>query len=333
MKRISSVDIFKLRPFKLKRGSIGISLYMACHGRKKTVANKLRNKLATAGYRLLRSLKLKSDGIAVSLGSGKEFCFDSKNSQFHAIYQYYDRGYEPDVMAAIKVFLPADGVFLDIGANWGYFSLAIAEDRSFKGRIVAVEAFPPSFEDFAEIKRQLSIPDERIEMRCMAMSDGPGEIYLDGTDKLYSGLVKVSPEPTEVKVPKNSLDSLGVERVDVIKLDVEGHELAVLTGGARTIDRCRPVIILESNYKSGVTNHGDMESIRYLKSRGYNLYVPMLSDENGENLGLDLRDLPKDQCWLRGMEFEPSQRGFFGLRINVLAIPSEHAFFNDSHLE
>ena len=323
----------ELRPFKLKQSALGVILFLAFHNRKRTLIDKVRNKLATTGYRALRALNIKSDGVAVSTASGREFRFDSKNAQFHAIYQYHDRGYEPDVMAVIRVFLPSDGVFVDVGANWGYFSIAIADDQSFHGTVISVEAFQPSFEDLVSVKSQLSLPDSKIATECMALSDDVGEIYLSGTAKIYSGLIKVSDNPTGTKVKKDRLDNLSLERVDVIKLDVEGHELAVLRGALETIRKTRPVIVMESNYSTTETNEAEIGALTFLKNLGYELFIPMLSDEREGRLGLNLKQLTGEALFLRGLRFEPSQRGFFSRRLNVLAIPAGHRFFNDYSLE
>src|SRR5690606_11886840 len=50
---------------------------------------------------------------------------------------------------------------------------------------------------------------------------------------------------TEVPVRIAPLDSRGLDEVDFIKIDVEGHELAVLRGASKTIEENRPVILVE----------------------------------------------------------------------------------------
>jgi FkbM family methyltransferase len=50
---------------------------------------------------------------------------------------------------------------------------------------------------------------------------------------------------TAVHFPVTSLDSYGLERVDWIKVDVEGHEVQVLAGAAETIVRCKPRLLIE----------------------------------------------------------------------------------------
>ena len=52
-------------------------------------------------------------------------------------------------------------------------------------------------------------------------------------------------QPTDVNVEIDCVDSLGLEECGLIQLDIEGMELQALVGAAETIDRCRPVIVLE----------------------------------------------------------------------------------------
>lgn len=73
-------------------------------------------------------------------------------------------------------------------------------------------------------------------------------------------------EAGTVPVPLRSLDSFGFERVDFIKIDVEGMELDVLAGAARTIERCRPQMIIE------VIKSDRAALDAFLKARGYATY-------------------------------------------------------------
>jgi len=68
---------------------------------------------------------------------------------------------------------------------------------------------------------------------------------------------------TTVPVQKISIDALGLPRVDFIKIDIEGMELEALAGAVQTIERSRPIFLVES-IKSG------REALRaFLDERGY----------------------------------------------------------------
>lgn len=323
---VRPLAVAEFKPFTLVRRSRGIDLYEIAHGRKKTVIERLRVKTATRAFRRLQRAGQPSLGVARSEGLGREFSFDARNTQFHAIYEYAEKGYEIDVMGAILTFLPADGVFVDVGANWGYFALAVAASPRFNGRVLAFEAFPPSFADLDGIRSQLQIDGARLQAEAMALSRSEGTAYLGVGNGQYSGLIKVSSEQTGVAVPKKPLDAFALARLDVMKIDVEGHELDVLEGAAATLERCRPVICLE-NWFDIEREQGTRElaALEFLADRDYALFIPALTDASGQPVLLDLRRTQAAELFLRGMPFVPSQRGFFDKRVNVLAIPRERA--------
>lgn len=131
-------------------------------------------------------------------------------------------------------------VCIDIGANFGYFSILLAELAGNDGRAIAVEA-NPHIADFLRSTRFLN--GGRFDVLNVAMSDKKGEAVLTVTDReLGGGTIKPNellPGKTQVKVPTISVDELvrehGLNRVDVIKIDVEGMEPTVFKGMRETI--------------------------------------------------------------------------------------------------
>lgn len=181
------------------------------------------------------------------------------------------RGHDPD-FAGWRAFAARDGVFLDVGANIGQSILAFrAVDR--RRPIVAIEANP-------ELLRELRLVG-RIARRCtvhqLAASDRPGTITLQvpfyrglaltgeattsahaqGPDDLFwFGHHGIEPAPGEFTVRRHRiraapLDDLGLAPA-FVKIDVEGHEGAVLRGLRRTLERHHPVLLLETPDDSDV---------------------------------------------------------------------------------
>ena len=64
---------------------------------------------------------------------------------------------------------------------------------------------------------------------------------------IHAESAQVTPVDVEVRSIDSLVDELGIERLDVLKIDVEGLEDAVLAGAERTLERFRPVTILEFN--------------------------------------------------------------------------------------
>jgi len=149
-------------------------------------------------------------------------------------------------IAAASVLLPSDAVFLDIGASLGTVSAAMAQKLN-QGRIIAVEASPSVHPPLKETIRRAS--DSRITLVEAAVSDHVG-VTTFHQDPNGSGWGFLSPDGT-TEVNTTTVDQitadLGLNRVDFIKIDVEGGELAVLKGASATLEEHRPIVMFEVN--------------------------------------------------------------------------------------
>src|SRR5688500_11948666 len=146
------------------------------------------------------------------------------------------------VMAAV---LPADGVFLDVGANEGNV-LAEAVRLAPGGRHVAWEPVPV----LAGALRE-RFPD--VEVREAALGEEPGTADFVHVVELssFSGLrhrpFPGDPTLEELTVTMERLDAVldPALRPDLVKVDVEGAELGVFRGARETLARQRPTILFE----------------------------------------------------------------------------------------
>lgn len=199
---------------------------------------------------------------------------DPWNRQFSPLYfSRYGEGYETTVARSIASLLPDDGVFLDVGSNWGYFPLLFASRETFGGRILAFEPVPATFADLAEVIGQAGL-EPWVEIRQSAVGAEEGEVSMHVPR--HSGLARMDSHGSGVKVPVVRIDSLNLERADVIKVDVEGHELAVFEGARDTLRRLGPAIVFES----GVGREDRwLPPLAFLEGMGYRLHRPEISGE------------------------------------------------------
>lgn len=182
--------------------------------------------------------------------------------------------YATDIVAArLMTGLPLPGrTFVDVGAHIGsVFSEVMHRDPT--AHIVAFEATP-------EKATWLAKRFPRVEVHSCALSDAAGSVTffvsLDASG--YNSLLKpsVSDRFVEVEVEAKRLDDVAIRGdIDVMKVDVEGHELQVLKGARETLTRNRPTIVFESAVTSGV----DLEATRMglwrlLKELDYHIFVP-----------------------------------------------------------
>jgi FkbM family methyltransferase len=132
------------------------------------------------------------------------------------------------------------GVMVDVGAWYGPWSRRLARRAD---RLVALE--PTS----RHVTLRQMLPGN-AEVVQAAASDHSGEAELwsvgrgDGAEGL-SSLQKRDVHGNSVTVPVITIDDLDISGVTFMKIDVEGHELAVLRGAAQTILRDRPRLLLE----------------------------------------------------------------------------------------
>ena len=156
--------------------------------------------------------------------------------------------HQPHLAALLGRILAPSMTFVDVGANIGYFSLLAARIVDGGGRVVAIE---PGARNCRLLHRSL-VRNRlgNVQLHPCAISDDRGTLaYLaEGSNGTIADLDATRDVPAGAHlVPATTLDDLlaGLDRVDVIKLDVEGAEGRVLRGATRTLERHRPVIISE----------------------------------------------------------------------------------------
>jgi len=144
---------------------------------------------------------------------------------------------------------------LDIGANVGDWTLAMALRVGPDGRVLAFEPVPYLAETIVKTSR-INRQDQ-VEVLNLALSDADGtaEFSVEQGNSGGSRLGQMAGDFAMTTVPTRRLDSLLAERpditrIDFIKIDVEGFELHVLEGARATLARFHPPLILESGHES-----------------------------------------------------------------------------------
>jgi len=184
-----------------------------------------------------------------------------------------NHGYwENNLIRHAETYLSHDSVILDIGANIGTWSMPLAIR---KRTLHAFEPYDPSFyalcgNIFLNAKEGLVHP-----YRCALTDDVHKRRSLTLTEVCNQGGCKLVDGGAENQNAPNmrTIDSFEFERVDFIKIDVEGHELNVIRGGEQTIRRCKPVIFFEcwdssSPHWNGILNTHDA-LMAHIASLGY----------------------------------------------------------------
>jgi len=134
---------------------------------------------------------------------------------------------------------------LDVGAYHGVFSLAFTVGGSEK-QAIAIEPSPEAYPKLV-INLQVNHMDIRAENVALSNTDGALDMSFEWDHAVVKQALKTT-DSRAIKVQKITGDALCEQTQftpDVIKIDVEGHELKVLHGLARVIEQNHPMIFLE----------------------------------------------------------------------------------------
>lgn len=138
-------------------------------------------------------------------------------------------------------------------------------------RFEQVVTFEPNEVNFHHL--QQNAPD--VIAYHGALGKEAGSVSLTNGEKDNAGTWYVSGEG---QIPMTTIDSFGFSDVDLICLDVEGHELAALEGAANTLDRCRPVVMLEEKPLPHMRRGEHTKAREFLESLGYRVHAHIHRD-------------------------------------------------------
>jgi FkbM family methyltransferase len=192
------------------------------------------------------------------------------------------------------------------------FSLAAA---AVGCRVAAVEASPRNAQLLSESVRRNGF--ERVQVVQAAVSDRAGAVEFNACGPFGHVVVpgmKVSGTKVRAATVEEILGELGLSRVDFIKMDIEGSELAALRGMSRLLaGRAAPPILYESNrYTLSFYGHTPQQLKQALEDLGYRNYqilpsrlVPAAPDDCQAEVVVDYLATKRQPPLLEGWKFEP----------------------------
>lgn len=198
---------------------------------------------------LLRELRRSWPGAYAIVASG-ELMFLPAPLEFQALRLLFDADTVP---AAILAHLPVGGVALDIGANLGEWTLPLARATGGTGRVIAIEP-NPTVADALRLTLNINDMSQCKVLQC-ALSDRPGagQLHLNEANSGMARLGVPDRDGGTVGVDVTTCDALAarerIERLDFVKIDVEGHERQVLEGGRDTLARFHPALVIETGHE------------------------------------------------------------------------------------
>jgi FkbM family methyltransferase len=185
--------------------------------------------------------------------------------------------FEQGEQGFLQQFIRPGMAILDIGAHHGLYSLLASKKVSPGGHVIA---FEPSPRELRRLRRHLSLNRRRnvqVEPLALGNTEETRELYVvlgqeTGCNSLRQPAI--SDPVKKVRVPVTTIDRYiqrtGIQRVDFVKLDVEGAELEVLKGGSRLLSDFKPAILCElADVRTGPWGYRSMEIYEFLAALGY----------------------------------------------------------------
>ena len=205
--------------------------------------------------------------------NGLKLKLDLSNANDHGAYFALQGTVDEALLQHVK---PGDTV-IDIGGNIGIYALTLAT-RVKGGKVITFEPDPKNFARLSEhltlnpglniVARNMGIGAEEATHRLYHVVDSNS-----GMNRIITGVDVADQFPySEVKVSPlgKALEGIPVDRVDVVKIDVEGFEAAVLRGSEDLIRRFKPVLFIELN-DDNLRENGDAARslITHVEQLGY----------------------------------------------------------------
>ena len=219
---------------------------------------------------------------------------------------YVSGTYEPNTLVVLRSLLREGDIFVDVGANVGVFSLVASRWVGPAGHVIA---FEPSSREFSRLGDTVALNGlQNVQAVRMACGAEPGTATLRVAVDTYAGLNTLGRgfaydgiETAQLEaVSVTTLDAFvtchGLDRIAVMKIDVEGAERDVLLGAREVLARDRPALIVEvlaPALESTGTSVAELEAL--LRRYEYRLHaiaddtaaltaVEHLEDHSGENI-------------------------------------------------
>jgi FkbM family methyltransferase len=198
--------------------------------------------------------------------------------------------HEPDTTKFVSKYLKENIVCVDVGANIGYYSTLYSKIVGRNGKVLAIE---PSPVNFGYLKENLELQnfDNYLVFNCASGDKECSVRFL--MDKRANKCMIVQDENESsnntdiISVPVRKIDDIidesKVERVDFLKMDVEGYEWFAIQGALKTIQKFRPSIQIEIHFNK-LGHETTQKILTILKNENYQIiYHDIRSDQRLSN--------------------------------------------------
>jgi FkbM family methyltransferase len=189
--------------------------------------------------------------------------------------------YEPNEFFLLQRVIQPGMTFIDAGANMGLYSIFAARRVGPRGKVLALE---PSGREFEILQKNVKLNSlTNVIVIRKALADRASDLDLSVAPLGKSGHNTLgafgydTPLDHRERVHAERLDDVvyseGLGRVDVIKMDIEGAEMAALRGAVETLRQFKPVLLIELSDRSlQHQGSGSGEVLAWLEQQGYRTF-------------------------------------------------------------
>jgi len=184
---------------------------------------------------------------------------------------FVDRTHEPFATALLMKQIRAGMTVVDAGSNVGYYVVQEEPLVGPTGKIFAIEPGPRTFQMLSRNVELNALSNVKLIHGAVSDHTGTASLYVSN----QSNISRLSPRSDyveRVEVPLFTIDDLVADepRVDIVRMDIEGHEVAAQRGMLDVIRRHRPLVCVEIHFPM-LTETDANEYLRTFDDAGYEL--------------------------------------------------------------
>ncbi|MGQ0733424.1 MAG: FkbM family methyltransferase [Acidobacteriota bacterium] len=206
--------------------------------------------------------------VEARLTTGRTMYVDLRSAIGRSLFMHGE--FDPRVFDPLAARLTPGGVFVDVGANVGYYTLRALDLVGGTGQVHAFEIDPRPLKCLRKTVGAASLTNVRLHETAVGDLNGVAALVMAG-DAVHS---RVSRTGDGVTVPMTTLDAWRARspdgRVQALKIDVEGGELGVLRGARTLLENDRPLVVCEAlEEQLGAVGASVAALVAWLEGVGY----------------------------------------------------------------
>ena len=201
--------------------------------------------------------------------------------------------HEPFETELLSKWIKESDYVLDLGANIGYFTLIMSKLVGDSGKVFS---FEPSMDNFEILKKNIKVNNcNNVIIENMAVGNKNGEIklYLSDNQSMHTLYENTISTNRSVTVPIIKLDDYynkkSINKINVIKMDVEGAELDTLRGMSNILTENKDVVLFVEFNPESIKKAGMLpkDQLAFIDDLGFKIYVIYESAQKIKPMNVD----------------------------------------------